>query len=398
MSRALPESGRAAVVAEWGEPLAVREYPVVPPPPGALLVAVERTTVCGSDVHAWEGAYAEHFGVEPPIMLGHEIVGRVIAFGDGARVDSVGTPLVPGDRVVWEHEACGHCHPCSVERNASLCESRRIGFLVSTEEEPHFHGGFGDYSYVWPRSGRLRVPDEVDSALAAAASCALRSAIAALARLGPVDFTDTVVVQGAGPLGLFATALFATHAPRRLIVIGAPEERLAVARAWGADATISIDECPSRAERLDRVLAETDGRGASVVGECSGGPEAVAEGIDLVAPNGRYLVAGSLGGPEQSLAAQKIALKNLTIVGSLGAEIDSYYRALEFLRLQRDRFRWDLLLGSSFGLDEATDALRRMQGFAEIKPVLDPAAQAGTRPGPGAGAQRQSTSSSIRPG
>jgi len=372
MPTTLPESGRAAVVAAWGEPLSLREYPLSPPPPGALLVAVERTTVCGSDVHAWEGAYAEHFGVEPPIMLGHEIVGRVVAFGEGPRVDSVGTPLAAGDRVVWEHEACGRCFFCSVERNASLCENRRIGFLVSTEEAPHFHGGFGEYSYVWPRSGRLRVPDEVGSALAAAASCALRSAIPAMARLGPVDFTDTVVVQGTGPLGLFATAVFATHSPRRLIVIGAPEERLAVARAWGADETISLEQHPSREERLELVQAATEGRGASVVGEFSGGRDAVAEGIDLVAPNGRYVVAGSLGGPEQALAAQKIALKNLTIVGSLGAEIDSYYKALEFLRSQRNRFEWDLLLGADHSLGEATEALRRMQRFEEIKAVLDP--------------------------
>jgi hypothetical protein len=74
------------------------------------------------------------------------------------------------------------------------------------------------------------------------------------------------------------------------------------------------------------------------------------------------------------VTAQKIALKNLTIVGSLGAEIDSYYKALEFLRLQRERFGWDLLLGSSFGLGEATSALQKMQAFEEIKPVLDPGA------------------------
>jgi L-iditol 2-dehydrogenase len=370
----LPETGRAAVVAAWGEPLQLREYPLTPPPPGGLLVEVERTTICGSDVHAWEGVYAEHFGVQPPIVLGHEIVGRVLAFGDGARLDSVGAPLAEGDRVVWEHEACGHCYFCSVERNASLCSNRRIGFLLDADEAPHFHGGFGEYSYVWPRSGRLRVPDDVDSALAAAASCALRTAIPAIGRLGGVNFTDSVVVQGTGPLGLFATAVFASHSPRKLIVIGAPTERLEVARAWGADSTISIDEHPTREERVERVLAETGGRGASVVGEFSGGRDAVAEGIDLVAPNGRYVVAGTLGGPEQELAAQQIALKNLTIVGSLGAEIDSYYKALEFLRLQRERFDWDLLIGGTYGLEQATAGLERMQSLEEIKAVLDPAA------------------------
>ncbi len=374
MSPALPKSGRAAVVAAWGEPLVLREYPLTEPPPGGLLVEVEKTTICGSDVHTWDGTFAEDFGIETPVVLGHEIVGRILAFGDGARIDSVGTPLAVGDRVVWEHEACGHCYQCSVERNASLCSSRRIGFLLDSDEPPHFGGGFGEYSYVWPRSGRLRVPDDVDSALAAAASCALRTAIPAIERLGGVDYADTIVVQGSGPLGLFATAVFASHSPAKLIVIGSPDARLEVARAWGADVTISIDEHASREERVERVREETQGRGARVVGEFSGGRDAVVEGIDLVAANGRYVIAGSLGGPEQPLLGQRITQKNLTIHGSLGAEIGSYYKALEFLRRQRDRFDWDLLIGSTYGLSEATLGLERMQSFEEIKAVLDPAA------------------------
>jgi threonine dehydrogenase-like Zn-dependent dehydrogenase len=373
MSTKLPESGRAAVVIAWNEPLEIQEFPVSAPPPGALLVEVDKTTICGSDVHVWDGAFAADFGIEPPVILGHEIVGRVVAFGDGAEVDSIDTPLREGDRVTWEHEPCNHCYQCSVERNPSLCAHRTIGFLIPATKEPHFHGGFGEYSYVWPRSGRLRIPDEVDSGLAAAASCALRTAIPALGRLGGIDFTDTIVIQGAGPVGLFAAAVAASHSPRKLIVVGAPAARLEVARAWGADETISIEEFSTREARVERVKGLTEGRGATVVGEFSGGRDAVVEGIDMVAANGRYVIAGSLGGPEQPLLAQRITQKNLAIFGSLGASIDSYYHALEFLRLHGDRFDWGMLLGNTYGLGEATAALERMASFEEIKAVLNPA-------------------------
>lgn len=368
----LPESGRAAVVVAFDEPLELREYPIAEPPPGGLLVAVERTTVCGSDVHIWDGSFAEEFGIRLPVVLGHEIVGRIVAFGDGSRLDSVGRELGLGDRVTWEHEACGRCYECTVTRTPSLCRNRRIGFLLDSDEPPHFGGGFAEYSYVWPRSGRLRIPDDVDSALAAAASCALRTAIPAIERLGGVGFDDTVVVQGSGPLGLFATAVFATHRPRRLIVVGGPSERLEVARAWGADVTISIDEHPDREERVALVREQTEGRGATVVGEFSGGREAVVEGVEMTAPAGRYVIAGSLGGPAQPLLAQMITQKALTIHGSLGAEIGSYFKALEFLRQERDSFAWGSLLGATYDLSEASTALARMQAFEEIKAVLAP--------------------------
>ena len=80
----MPEAGRAAVVTAWGAPTEIREYELTPPPPGGLLVRVERATVCGSDVHAWEGALAGGFDIELPIILGHETVGRIVAFGEGA--------------------------------------------------------------------------------------------------------------------------------------------------------------------------------------------------------------------------------------------------------------------------------------------------------------------------
>jgi L-iditol 2-dehydrogenase len=369
----LPESGRAALIEEYGAPLAVREYPVVEPQPGSILVRVDRATICGSDVHTWTGKLAQVHDIELPIVPGHEVVGEIVAFGPGEQVDSVGASLRAGDRVIWTHEACGHCYYCTVERNGTLCENRRLGFLQPARKAPHFHGTFAEYSYVWPRSGRLRVPDDVESGWASAASCALRTVLNGWKRLGAVGIRDTVVIQGAGPLGLFATAVAAVGQPRKLVVVGGPESRLEIARRWGADLTISVDEVGDAEERRQLVLEATDGRGADVVAEFSGAPGAFAEGIGLAALNGRYLVVGTVAGPPQEILPQMVTRKNLSILGSLSADVDSYYDALVFLRRFRATFDWDAMLGRTYSLDDLTEGMEAMRDYTEVKAVLDPA-------------------------
>jgi threonine dehydrogenase-like Zn-dependent dehydrogenase len=371
-SSARSATGLAAVVTAWGEPLALREFPLPSPEPGALLVRVERATVCGSDVHVWDGALARSFPIELPVILGHETVGRIVAFGDGSRQDSLGTPLRSGDRVVWEHEACGHCYECTVLGMGTMCQNRKMGFLMHATEPPHFHGGFAEYSYVRPGAGRLHVPDDVDSDWAAAASCALRTIVEAMRRVGPIDYRHAVVIQGSGALGLFATAAVSLLSPRRLIVIGGPASRLAVAREWGADLTVDVGAVSAAPERRDAVLDATEGRGADVVLELSGAHGAIGEGIQLAAPGGRYLIAGTVGGAPQPIAGDLIARRSLQIIGSLGAEIDAYYLALQLLRQHRQRFDWSRMIGGRYPLAEATTALERMKDFSETKAVVVP--------------------------
>ena len=113
-------------------------------------------------------------------------------------------------------------------------------------------------------------------------------------------------------------------------------------------------------------------RGADVVCEMSGARGAVAEGIGLAAPAGRYLVAGTVGNGTQEVDAHLIVRRNLTIIGSLGAEIGAYYQAMEFLRQRRDRFDWNLLIGGRYTLDEVTAALTGMKDYSETKAVVVP--------------------------
>jgi L-iditol 2-dehydrogenase len=365
-----PAVGVAAVVSAWGEPLELREYPVTAPPPGGLLVEVERATVCGSDIHVWTGALAEGYGLQLPVILGHETVGRVL---EGGGVDAVGRPIAAGDRVTWAHEDCGKCFECTVLRQGPLCPNRRMGFLVDADEPPHFHAGFAQYAHIAPGAGRLRIPDDVRSEWAAAASCGLRTIVDAMGRLGPVDHRHSVVIQGSGPLGLFGAAMIAVHRPKRVIVIGGPAARLDVAREWGADLTIDIDAFRTPEARLAAVLEATDGRGPDVVLELSGAPGAIGEGLQMAAPAARYVVAGTVGGGIQEIEGSLIVRKALTVLGSVGAEIGAYHVALEFLRAHRHTFDWDRLIGDRYSLEDATTALRRMRSGAETKAVIVPA-------------------------
>jgi L-iditol 2-dehydrogenase len=367
----LPATGRAAVHVGYGEPLEIREVPLGEPGPGEVLVEIDAATVCGTDVHNWQGAAGAHMHL--PVVPGHEGVGRIVKFGGGYGVDSRGTSLAVGDRIVWGHAACGSCYGCTILRDETLCEHRVIGMLRSADEPPFLHGTFADYAYVHPKAGRIKVPDSVDSEKASAASCALRSVMAAFERLGALDRTHNVVVQGTGPLGLFAVAVAATHSPRALIAIGAPRNRVECALALGADHAIDIEEHPDADERVKMVRDLTSGRGADVVFEFTGSSPAMAEGILLAARKARYVMAGAVNTKPAPVPVETIIAKNLTIIGSLGATIGAYASALEFIERFDGSLIWGGLLGPGrYGLQDTTMALERTAALEETKAVINP--------------------------
>ena len=366
------EIGRAAVLTEYGRDFSIEQFPIPDPDPGGLVVEIEVSSVCGTDVHAWEGGFEGVLPMQLPVILGHEMVGRVVSIGSGAEVDSVGEPLSIGDRVVWAFPTCGHCYDCTVAGEPARCPNRVIGLLEDCSRPPHFTGSFAEYGLVAGRSGRIRVPDEVESRWASAASCALRTVVAAVEQLGRFDYLDSLVIQGAGPVGLFAAALCSVHSPRALIVIGGPGSRLELAREWGATHTISVDEHATPAARNEAVLSITGSRGPSVILEASGAAGAVAEGVEMLAPSGRYVIVGTLGGGDQAINAPRITSQGLRMRGSMGAEIDAYWKAMQFLVRHRDRFDWDRMFGRDYSLAQVKDALLASRNQSEIKPVIVP--------------------------
>ncbi|MBI3969062.1 MAG: zinc-binding dehydrogenase [Chloroflexi bacterium] len=370
----LPRTCRAAVVAAYREPIEVREVQVPDRiEPGALIVRVDVASVCGSDVHLWEGTMADVSPIPLPVILGHEMMGTIVAMGEGTAKDSVGQPLKEGDRIIWTHESCGECYYCRVVQEPTCCSNRRAYMRENVATFPYLTGGFAEYCYVFPKSGRVRIPDSVKSEWASPAGCALRTVMHAFERAGRIEPHQHVIVQGSGPLGLYATALASYSGLKNVTVIGGPPARLELAKRYGATQTVSIEEFRDPKERVRQAKSfTTEGVGGDVVFEFSGAPYAVAEGLDLTRPAGRYVVIGQLGGPLTPVQAALIVRKHLTIYGTLSAHVGHFWKGLQFLEATRDRFDWDAMITNSYRLEELTDAIHAMQKYQEIKPLVLP--------------------------
>jgi threonine dehydrogenase-like Zn-dependent dehydrogenase len=364
----IPAFARAAVLRKFKDPLAIEEVQIPRDiEPRAALVKMEACSICGTDVHLWQGALS--LKVDLPVIIGHEMVGRVVALGEGADTDSVGQPLRLGDRIVYTHTACGSCFFCTTARQPTLCTHRRAYMYETMERPPYLMGGFSEYGYVLPQAGRLRVPDSVPSELASLSSCALRSVMNAMSQLGRIEPYETVVVQGAGPLGLLATANAKVRGARRIIVIGSPTARLEMAREFGADVCIPV-EGTGTGERVDRVLELTEGRGADIVMEFTGVPAAFEEGLQMARKGARYLVVGQLGEGRVELQPSLIVKKNINVIGSFSGDARSYSLALQFIERHQRDFPFGAMITGRYALDDVNQAMARMKAYQEIKPVI----------------------------
>ena len=242
---------------------------------------------------------------------------------------------------------------------------------VRSDKPPYLLGGCAQHHYFPPGCDIVRVPDEVSSPLAASAACALRTIMHAFEKLGKLGSHDTVLVQGAGPVGLYAAAVARDRGANRVLVIGAPANRLGVAEGFGADATLDLDAVPDAAQRKQWVLEHSDGRGADVVLQCAGS-QAIPEGLDLVRRGGKLVSIGATGGTI-NLPGGVFTGKYVDVIGIVMAEGRHFYEAINFLATRGKDFRFDAMITGSYGLDGVTDALQAMAAFREVKPVVLPA-------------------------
>lgn len=359
---------RAAVVTAFGEPLQLRQVPVPEVEDGGALMRVDAATLCGTDVHFWRSM--EITAASLPYIPGHETAGTLVELR-GERFDVLGRRLQPGDRVIAAYAFCGHCFYCSVARQPTLCrQSIRFG-RQTIAAPPYLLGGCAELHYLPPACEIVSVPDNVTAPLAASAACALRTVMHAFERLGALASYETVLVQGAGPVGLYAAAVARVRGARQVLVIGAPANRLEVATAWGASAVLDLDQVPEARDRRAWVMERTDGRGADVVFQCAS-LAAVAEGLELTRPGGRFV---SIGGGGAAFSVPAAAWGRLVDIKSVvAAEGRHFFQALDFLASRQQTIPFERLITGSYPLERATEALQAMAELREVKPAILPSA------------------------
>src|SRR5688500_4574063 len=307
------------------QPVELREFARPELPPGAALLRTERSEVCGTDVHLWHGRLA---GVPYPIIPGHVSAGTLSAVRGPLRgID--GSDLHEGDRVAFfdVHRTCGRCRACTVDRTPTRCASRRVYGITDSADEGLF-GGWAEAIYLEPGVALARLPDAISLDDYIGGGCGLLTAVH-IAERAEITLGDAIVVQGVGAVGLSAIALARIAGASRIIAIGAPEERLALARDMGADVLLDLTRT-TLDQRRQAVLDATHDEGADVVLEAAGAAAAVPEGLDLARVGGRYVIAGHYTdvGPSTINAHHQINRKHLEIRGCWGSEARHFLRAL----------------------------------------------------------------------
>lgn len=370
----MEEQCRAAVITAYNKPIEVRGVKMPENiEGGAILAKMIVASICGSDIHLWKGGVSQFFPISLPVIGGHEGVGEIVGMGQGVQTDVVGQSLSIGDRIIWTHPSCGKCFYCSVLRQPMLCINRnkRHYMYATCNNYPYLLGTFAEYAYVSATCSVIKVPDEIPSEWATAASCALRSVIHGFSRLGRVENWESILIQGAGPLGLFATAVATNAGAASVIVVGAPSQRLEVAKKWGASATIDISKIPDAMERHQMILDLTGKRGPDVIIEVSGAVSAVPEGLALIRSGGRYLLLGQTASHRVELQPSLITQRQVTVVGSFSGHGSEYWRALRFMEETREKYDFGLMLSGRYRLEEINEAINDMQSFKAIKPLID---------------------------
>ncbi len=354
---------RAVVKPGPGPGLEMREVPPPRPGRGEVLLQVKAASICGTDLHirSWDPWAAER--IVPPLVVGHEMCGVVVAHGDGASGPPLGT-LVS----VESHVVCGTCVLCRTGRGHLCAQTRILGV--------HRDGVFAEFVAVpevncWPDPPGMplsiaSLQENFGNAVHTAAT--------------PAVAGRKVLVTGCGPVGVMAIAAARALGARSVLASDVSDYRLDMARAMGAEAVFN----PTQVDLEAEVMAATDGDGVDVLLEMSGVASAIDQGFRLLHPGGEAALLGLFSRPITFDFDDRIIFKGVTVHGIAGRRLwATWYQMRAMLRARAV----DLspVVTHRFALEDFAAAFDLMDSGACGKVVMfpDPADADGplTRPG-----------------
>lgn len=287
---------KALVLKEYNR-FALEEVPAPDPGPEDVLVRVEACGICGSDVHGMDGSSGRR---RPPIIMGHEAAGVIERVGPGV------TGWAPGERVTFDSTIyCGSCSYCR-DGQINLCDGRRV--LGVSCEEYRQHGAFAEFVVV-PERILYRLPAGLSFEHAALVE-PFAIALHAIRRAAPA-LNDTVVVVGAGMIGLALVQALKNAGCGRLIAVDMVQERLRMAAGFGA--THCLDSAGGKVVEAIREL--TRGRGADLAFEAVGVSATVDLALRCLRKGGRATLVGNVTA-KTDFPLQVAVTRELSIYGS----------------------------------------------------------------------------------
>ena len=360
--------GRLAVYEAPNKPFLIKEMPLREPRHGEVLVKIRMSTICRSDIHSYLG----HRPNPCPGVLGHEIIGDIVAMGAGVTHDMRGTPLAIRDRISWSESFIpgSNSYTEVLDLPQKTPGVDKYGPMAVTTE-PHHHGGFGEYCYVLPQSWILKLPAELTDEEATPINCGVATMIC-VTEHAAIRIGDSVVVQGLGLLGLYGAAIAKARGARLVIGLDTVASRRALGLRFGVDHAID-PEAMSESDLIKKVRALCQPEGADAVIEVCGYPAVIPTGLQFLRPGGRYVLGGVVN-PDSfvNIDVNQILRKLITLRGVHNYHPRNLVEAMDFVQANRKRFPFHDLVDGKYRLDQVGQAMKDAEERRVLRAAIIP--------------------------
>ncbi|MBQ3178788.1 MAG: alcohol dehydrogenase catalytic domain-containing protein [Clostridia bacterium] len=365
----MQKTAKCAVFMGHNVPFEVREYPVTTPPKGYGASRLLASGVCGTDLHIHSG----RLGGDPETIIGHEFVGQLFDC-DPAEAAEYGLKI--GDNVIADIAVpCGECPLCLAGDDAN-CVRMQCTNEDHVDHAPYLFGGYAEVNYT-PLANLLKIPEGLDPRMVCTFACPGPTALHAfsLAKRANIDIPamKTAVVQGLGPVGMFAAMWLCAVGVENVYAVstGKNPDRDALALTFGVKKVFRLNEENAVDAMTAELLEATGGLGVDLVYEASGAPSAVPVGLNLLRNRGVYLIPGQYSNHgDIAISPQLITFKALQILGSSQYSMVDVRDYLAFLSDHPELHQRILALGTGYAVEDVNRAFEDAYAGKNVKTML----------------------------
>jgi threonine 3-dehydrogenase len=315
-----------------------------------VFIQILATSICGTDVHIYKWDKWSQGRIKPPLTVGHEFCGKVLAVGNDVKTVSVGDIVSAETHIV--------CHTCEFCKRGEyhICENTKI-IGVDTD------GCFAEYARM-PAYNLIVNNSNIDPKYLSIQE-PLGNAMHTMMHFDIVD--KTVAVVGCGPIGLMGVNIAKAVGSKKIIAIEVNDYRIKLAKELGAHVVIN----PLKEDVIQRVLEETDGKGVDVVTEFSGNKTAIEQSFKYIKPGGKMSLLGIVPSNVEIDLSNDIVFKGISIYGVVGRLMFKTWDQVT-LMVQSGKLDLEKIVTHTFPLDQMEEAMAVMISGNSGKVVLIP--------------------------
>jgi alcohol dehydrogenase len=325
-----------------GLPFAAQDHLIPVPGPDEILVRNHYTTICGSDLHTFSGLRKEAC----PTVLGHEIVGEIVALGDAhAKLDQAGMPLAPGDMVTWSVFSSDAHSDCALRGMPQKGTSLFKYGHARIETGDAFHGGLAAYCLLKKGTAVLKLPEDMPLDVAAPINCAIATAAGALRLAGAIR-GKSVLITGMGLLGLSCAAMCREAGASNIIAADQDEKRLDTALQFGAHHIMDMRNI----QNLETPVID-------IAFDMSGAPDAMEYGLNALTIGGIAVWVGAVFQTRKiQVDAERMIRRILSIKGLHNYNFEDFGNALSFMSAHWQDYPFASVVEKEFPLEQTQEA------------------------------------------